>query len=95
MERCLEKKSLLRLTGDHSGEQFSVVSGMVWITQSGKSEDIFLREGESFDITHKGAILVEGMVESRLIIRASSGSSMSGRNLGDAVRHFLSGLQVV
>ena len=66
IEKCLPKKSLLRLVGDHSGERISCLNGLVWITQSGNPEDIFVCAGESFIITQKGALLIEGLVETRL-----------------------------
>lgn len=91
LEGCLQKKSLLRLTGDHSGEKLFVVTGLIWITQSGNPEDIFLRAGESFDITHKGAVLIEGVVETRLKITTSQEPLVIGRTFADAVHHIVSG----
>jgi hypothetical protein len=89
---CLQKKSLLRLTGDHSGEKLFVVTGLVWITQSGDPEDIFLRAGESFDIAHKGAVLVEGVIDTRLKITTSQEPPAVGKTFGDTVHHLVSGL---
>jgi len=72
IERCLPKKSLIQLVGDHSGERISCLNGMVWITQSGNPEDIIVCAGESFTITQNGTILIEGLVETRLKITSLS-----------------------
>jgi hypothetical protein len=68
IEKCLPKKSLLQLVGDHSGEMISCLNGVIWITQSGNPEDFLVCAGESFTITQKGVILIEGLVEARLKI---------------------------
>ena len=72
IEKCIPKKSLLKLVGDHRGERISFLNGVVWITQSGNSEDIIACAGETFTITQKGTILIEGLVETRLKITSNS-----------------------
>jgi hypothetical protein len=90
VEICLQTKSLLLLTGDHSGEKLSVLAGGVWVTQSGNSEDILLDEDGSFDITRKGTILVEGMLDSRLKINGLQDPRKNGRGLRGAVEAIFS-----
>jgi len=68
IDRCLPKKSLLHLVGDHRGERIACLNGVVWITQSGNPEDIVVCAGETFAITQKGTILIEGLVETHLKI---------------------------
>lgn len=68
IEKCLSKKSLLRLAGDHRGENIACLAGVIWLTQSGNPEDILLCTGESFPITRKGALLIEGLAAARLVI---------------------------
>jgi hypothetical protein len=89
---CLQKKSLLRLTGDHSGEKLAVDAGVIWLTQSGDPEDIFLHTGEAFEISRPGPILIEGVSDSRLNISAGKGSPKIGRTLGNAVHALISTL---
>jgi len=76
-EKCLPKKSMLKLVGDHSGERISCLNGVIWITQSGNPEDILVLSGKSFTIIQKGTIVVQGLVETRLKI-TSLGSTKSG-----------------
>ena len=65
IEKCLSRKSLLRLVGDHRGERISCLNGVIWITRSGNPEDILVCAGESFSITEKGSFLIEGLAETR------------------------------
>ncbi len=76
VEKCLPRKSLLKLVGNHSGERISCLKGVLWITQSGIPEDIFVLVGESFTITQPGILLIEGLAES--IIKINSLSARSG-----------------
>lgn len=82
--KCLQKNSLLNLKGNHQGEKLSCVRGVVWITQAGNPEDIYLHEGETFEISATGSILIQGMVESRLKI--TRGRRM-GHGFRDGVGH--------
>ena len=76
VEKCLPRKSLLKLVGNHSRERISCLKGVLWITQSGNPEDIFVCTGESFTITQPGILLIEGLAE--LIIKITSLSARSG-----------------
>lgn len=70
--KCLSRNSLLKLVGDHSGELISCLNGVAWITQSGNPDDFVIYAGESFTITEKGTILIQGMKETRLTITCLS-----------------------
>jgi hypothetical protein len=86
--KCLQKNSLLHLMGNHRGERLSGVQGVVWITQVGNPEDIYLHEGETFEISETGAVLIQGMVESRLRITRGQSGRRVGRVVRDSVGHF-------
>ncbi len=75
VEKCLPRKSLIKLVGDHSGEEIACLRGLLWITQTGNSEDIFVCAGELFTITQAGMILIEGLVETSLKITGLSARS--------------------
>jgi len=75
VEKCLSRKALLKLVGNHCGERISCLHGVLWITQSGNPEDIFVCAGESFTITQPGILLIEGLAESRLKIAGLSARS--------------------
>lgn len=65
-------RSLYRLQGDHRGERIDVVAGLVWVTQSGDTQDHLLQHGESLEITRPGTVLAEGMAESAVrVIRVN------------------------
>jgi hypothetical protein len=73
IEKCIPKKSLLLLVGDHRGEKVVCLDGVIWITQPGNPDDILLCSGDSFTITQKGLLLIEGLVETRLKIVSCCG----------------------
>ncbi|MDR3577908.1 MAG: DUF2917 domain-containing protein [Anaerolineaceae bacterium] len=72
LKKCLAKKSLLKLVGDPIGEKISCLKGVIWITQSGNPEDILVCAGESFTITQKGILLIQGLEETNLRITGLS-----------------------
>jgi hypothetical protein len=78
LEKCLAEKPLLKLAGDHRGERVTCLNGVAWITQSGNPDDIFVCAGESFSITRKGLLLIEGLVETRVKITASAQKTGKG-----------------
>ena len=92
VEKCLQKQSLLRLQGDHRGERLINGKGVVWVTQSGVLEDIFLNAGETLAITRKGPVLIEGMSEARVKITHAEAPPEVGRTLGGAVRRIAASL---
>lgn len=68
VEKCLSRRSLIRMVGDHSGEKISCLSGVVWITQSGNPEDFLTCAGETFDIIQKGTVVIQGLVTAHVKI---------------------------
>ena len=87
IEKCLTKKSLLHLKGDHSGEKLTCIKGIIWVTQSGNPDDIYLCAGESFDIPRKGDILIQGMADARLKLTAVPAKMDGVPAFRDRIRH--------
>jgi hypothetical protein len=92
VERSLPKKSMLLLRGDHRGERLIAEKGMLWITQSGHLEDILLDTSESYEVTQKGTLLIQGLAESRLRIVAAHKPRVFGRMISAAARQITTGL---
>jgi len=92
VEKYLPTRSLLMLKGDHSGEKLTSIDGIIWITQSGDPEDIVLCPGESYEITHRGPIVVQSMADTRLVISTAYQPSAFGRavhQITGVLSHFL------
>lgn len=70
IHKRLSPKSFIRLLGNHAGEQVTCLGGIAWLTEPGSLDDIFLSNGESFTITGKGPVLIQGMLDTRLEITA-------------------------
>lgn len=66
-ELFLPAGGLLRLE-DARGNRIMCTAGVLWITVAGKSDDIFLRAGECYDIPAQGLVLVEGLENSRVTV---------------------------
>ena len=56
----LEPGTFLRLERA-AGTQLRVLSGQVWITESGQPDDVFLSAGQTYDIVGSGRVLVESL----------------------------------
>lgn len=54
----LEHGMFLRLERA-AGAQIRLLSGQVWITESGQPDDVFLSSGQSYDIVGSGRVVVE------------------------------------
>ncbi|OYV28877.1 MAG: hypothetical protein B7Z79_11805 [Thiomonas sp. 20-64-9] len=54
----LEPGMFLRLERA-AGAQLRVLSGQVWVTESGQPDDVFLSTGQTYDIVGSGRVLVE------------------------------------
>jgi len=81
LERCLHRRSLLKLVGDHRGEEISCLEGAAWITQPGDPQDFVLEAGDAFTVAQKGAVVVQGMTQTRLLITRFS--PILGMNIYD------------
>jgi hypothetical protein len=66
--KCLSRKALLRLKGNHTGEILINERGVLWITQTGNPNDLFLNDRESLVIIDKGDLLIQAMDSARLKI---------------------------
>ena len=45
-----------------AGTQLRVLSGQVWITESGQPDDVFWFAGQAYDVIGAGRVLVESLV---------------------------------
>lgn len=59
-ELCLVKNHPLRLVGAR-GLLITCTAGIVWITQDGEADDIFLSLGEQYSLQRDGLVLVESI----------------------------------
>ncbi len=50
-----------RAFNDAGGAELRTVSGIVWITETGTAEDVFLCAGKSHRILRKGRVVVEAV----------------------------------
>ncbi len=50
-----------RALNDTGGAELRAVSGIVWITETGAADDVFLRAGESHQLRCKGRVVVEAV----------------------------------
>ena len=50
-----------RALDDASGAKLRALSGIVWITETGLAEDVFLRAGEDHQLRRKGRVVVEAL----------------------------------
>lgn len=57
----ISKAELHSWTGDHRGLVLEVREGAVWVTQSGDTEDVVLKKGDSFRVSTKGTVLAQGL----------------------------------
>jgi Protein of unknown function (DUF2917) len=63
----LAKDTLLRLR-DAQGKAIAVFDGMVWITQEGDPDDVFVRAGQTFTFARRGLVIVEAIEDSRVSV---------------------------
>lgn len=76
----LDKRQLLRATGNNRWRAILCLDGAVWITQPGDARDHVLEAGEMFLISQAGAVIVQGLVDARLRITSCLASpSFYGR----------------
>lgn len=66
MEVRLAYRQVLTLQGDRRGGRLTVLQGILWVTQQGDEEDCLLQPGDSFLITRRGKVVVQGMRAARL-----------------------------
>jgi Protein of unknown function (DUF2917) len=50
------------------GRCIAVFDGMVWITQEGDPDDVFLRAGESFALAQPGLSIVQALEDSHVFV---------------------------
>ena len=47
-----------------AGAQIRCTYGRIWITEHGSADDVVLHAGQSYDISHSGIAIVQGLRES-------------------------------
>ncbi|WP_169836758.1 DUF2917 domain-containing protein [Thiomonas intermedia] len=82
----LEHGMFLRLERA-AGAQIRLLSGRVWITESGRPEDVFLCSGQSYDIVGPGRVVVEPQAGlATLTISREAASAKAHRSCFDVHR---------
>ena len=59
-------------------QQVQVLYGRVWLTESGRSEDVFAGSGELIDLSRDGQVLIEGLGFARVAVFARAGAGIRG-----------------
>jgi len=70
-----------------SVQRVQVLYGRVWLTESGRLEDVFAASGEVIDLSRRGLVLVEGLGFARIAVvgRQRAGVPMATRFLDVAM----------
>lgn len=71
-------------------QQVQVLYGRVWLTETGRSEDVFAGSGELIDLSRDGQVLIEGLGFARVAVLARAGAGARG---GRALRQWALRLQ--
>jgi hypothetical protein len=58
---------MLALSADKA-HHVQVLYGRVWLTETGRSEDVFAGSGEVIDLSRRGLVLVEGLGFARIAV---------------------------
>lgn len=66
-EFWVPERGLLRLEQAH-GSRIRCIAGRVWVTVAGRQDDVFLAEGESFEVSGRGLTLLEALTASRVTL---------------------------
>ncbi|WP_280151176.1 DUF2917 domain-containing protein [Piscinibacter sp. XHJ-5] len=75
----LRSGALMRVE-EGAGHAIAVFDGLLWITQSGDSRDVFLRPGESFSFDGSGRVVMQALSNARLAVcPVDDGQDRSGR----------------
>jgi hypothetical protein len=63
-------------------QQVQVLYGRVWLTESGRSEDVFAASGALIDLSRDGRVLIEGLGFARIAVFARADArTRAGRAL--------------
>jgi hypothetical protein len=63
----LRSGALMRVEAG-AGHAVAVFDGLLWITQSGDSRDVFLRPGETFSFDGSGRVVMQALSHARLAV---------------------------
>lgn len=69
------------------GSRLRCITGTIWITVAGQTEDIFLSPGESWQIAGKGLCLIESIADARFRLDMPRRVSRL-KKWQDGIRHY-------
>jgi hypothetical protein len=55
------RTELFELDNLHRQTNIKCLDGMLWITQNNDSQDYFIKKGQTFQATHAGKVIVQGL----------------------------------
>ena len=71
---CLAAGALFHVKGERQGSRTVAACGNLWITQEGRLEDVILAPGQSFRISQRGLVLIQGLQEAEFyLVRLGKG----------------------
>lgn len=89
----LHQEHLLTLAPG-AAQRVQVLYGRVWLTETGRSEDIFACSGEVIDLSASGLVLVEGLGFARIAVFARADAGVrAGRLLRRLPQHLRARVQ--
>lgn len=62
-------------------QQVQVLYGRVWLTETGRSEDVFADSGALIELSQDGRVLIEGLGFARIAVFARAGARAEGRRV--------------
>jgi hypothetical protein len=73
-----------------TAQRVQVLYGRIWLTENGRSEDVFAASGEVIDLSPRGRVLIEGLGFARIAVVAPAprGAAPSWRAVSHRVRSF-------
>ena len=64
----LKKAEVFVLSSKPNQTSIECLNGTLWITQNNDIEDYFIKEGQTFTVTKRGRVLIQGFPSGRAII---------------------------
>lgn len=59
--------------------QVQVLYGRIWLTETGRSEDVFAASGDQIDLSRDGQVLIEGLGFARVAVLARADAGVRAR----------------
>jgi hypothetical protein len=67
LEIQLRKNELYALSRNQIRRQVRAVEGNLWISQEGDPQDYLLEAGDTFNIVHRGMVVIEGFSQNNRV----------------------------